>query len=75
MKVMLLGMSHRTASVEVRERFAVTQAGPLLRKLVDRPEIEEAVLLSTCNRVEVIVTTASPDAARHALFATWSSSP
>lgn len=68
MKVMLLGMSHRTASVEVRERFAVAQAGPLLRKLVDRPEIEEAVLLSTCNRVEVIVTTASPDAARHALF-------
>jgi glutamyl-tRNA reductase len=68
MKVMLLGMSHRTASVEVRERFAVTQAGPLLRKLVDRPEIEEAVLLSTCNRVEAIVTTTSPDAARHALF-------
>jgi len=65
---MLLGMSHRTASVEVREQFAVTQAGPLLRKLVDRPEIEEAVLLSTCNRVEAIVTTTSPAAARHALF-------
>lgn len=67
-KVMLLGMSHRTASVEVRERFAVSAAGSLLRKLVDRPEIEEAVLLSTCNRVEAIVTTTSPDAARHALF-------
>lgn len=67
-KVMLIGMSHRTAPVDVRERFAVTRAGPLLRKLVDRPEIEEAVLLSTCNRVEVIVTTRNTDAAEHALF-------
>ncbi len=68
MKVMLLGMSHRTAPVEVRERFAVSQAGPVLRKLIDRPEIEEAVLLSTCNRVEVVVTTPNPDAAQHVLL-------
>lgn len=69
MKVLLLGMNHRTAPVEVRERFAVDDPGPLLRKLVDRPEIAEAALISTCNRVELVVTTEQPDAARHALHA------
>jgi glutamyl-tRNA reductase len=68
MKVMLLGMNHRSAPVEVRERFAVAQTGPLLRKLIDRPGIEEAVLLSTCNRVEVVVITKNPDAAQHVLL-------
>ena len=64
---MLYGMNHRTAPVEVRERFAVTEIGPLLRKLVDQPEISEAVLLSTCNRVEIVVATPNPDAAQHVL--------
>ena len=68
MKILLLGMNHRTAPVEVRERFAVAESGPLLRKLIDRPEIEEAVLLSTCNRVEVVVMTQNLDAAQHALL-------
>lgn len=40
----------------------------MLRKLVDRPGIEEAVLLSTCNRVEVVVTTENSDAAQHVLL-------
>lgn len=61
-------MNHRTAPVEVRERFAVAEVETVLRKLVDRPEIGEAVMLSTCNRVEVMVTAENPDAAQHALF-------
>jgi glutamyl-tRNA reductase len=61
-------MNHRTAPVEIRERFAVTDLRMLLRKLVDRPEFDEAVLLSTCNRVEVIITTETPDAAQDALY-------
>jgi len=65
---MLLGMNHRTAPVEVRERFAVGEVEPLLRKLIDRPEIAEAVLVSTCNRVELVVTAPNPDAARHVLL-------
>jgi glutamyl-tRNA reductase len=67
-KVLLLGMNHRTAPVEIRERFAVTDLRMLLRKLVERPEFDEAVLLSTCNRVEVIITTETPDAAQDALY-------
>jgi glutamyl-tRNA reductase len=68
MKLLLLGMNHRTAPIEVRERFAIVDAGPLLRKLIDRPEIREAVLLSTCNRVEIVVMAENSDSARHVLM-------
>ena len=68
MKILLLGMNHRTAPVDVRERFVTDATEALLRKLVDRPEIAEATLISTCNRVEVIVTTENLDAAQHVLY-------
>ena len=68
MKILVLGMNHRTAPVDVRERFAVDATGPVLRKLVDRPEIAEATLISTCNRVELVVTAENPDAAQHVLY-------
>ena len=67
MRVVLYGVNHRTAPIEVRERFAVDRTGPLLRKLIDRPEIGEAVLISTCNRVEAIVTATNTEAAHYAL--------
>ncbi|MBW2387482.1 MAG: glutamyl-tRNA reductase [Deltaproteobacteria bacterium] len=57
MKILLIGMNHRTAPLEVRERYAAIDAGPALRKLVMCDEIEEAVLVSTCNRVDLVVTT------------------
>ena len=64
MSLLLLGMSHRTAPVELRERYAVEDARPVLTKLVASPEIDEAVLIATCNRVEVVVWTRTLDAAR-----------
>jgi glutamyl-tRNA reductase len=67
-KILLMGTSHHSAPVEVRERFAVADEQAALRKLIDHEEIEEAVLVSTCNRVEVVVTTRQPDAARHTLL-------
>jgi glutamyl-tRNA reductase len=57
LKILLIGMNHRTAPLEVRERYAAGDPGPALRKLVMSDEIEEAVLVSTCNRVDLIVTT------------------
>jgi len=63
-KILLVGMNHRTAPVEVRERFSVAEPGTVVAKLVDDEAIEEAVVLSTCNRVEVVVTTSQPEAAR-----------
>jgi glutamyl-tRNA reductase len=53
--LLVVGISHRTAPVRVLERAAVS--GPDLPKILDEllncPNISEAVLLSTCNRVEV----------------------
>jgi glutamyl-tRNA reductase len=66
--MILLGMNHETAPIEVRERLAVDEPGPLLQKLVASDEIEEAVLFSTCNRVEVLVLTRSLESARHRLL-------
>ena len=63
MKLLLLGMNHRTAPVEVRERFAVPDLAPVLQKLANAQEIQEVVLVSTCNRVEVVATTHEPEAA------------
>jgi glutamyl-tRNA reductase len=50
-----LGMSHRSAPVEVRERVAFPPCASreFLRKLGKEGVAEEAVLLSTCNRTEV----------------------
>ena len=67
MKILLVGMNHRTAPVEVRERFAVDDPLPWLAKLVESPEVDEAVLISTCNRVEVIAAAPNLDAGRHRL--------
>ena len=64
MKIILVGMSHRTAPLELRERLAVDDPGPLLQKLVSCEEIDEAALFSTCNRVEVVAVTRSLEAAR-----------
>ena len=57
--LLLLGLSHRSAPVTVRERFAFAEAQvPLaLRSLRDSGIADEAVILSTCNRVEVYAVT------------------
>jgi glutamyl-tRNA reductase len=63
-RIYLLGMSHRSAPLELRERLAVDDPGPALQKLARSQEIDEAVLFSTCNRVEVVTVTRSVEAAR-----------
>ena len=64
MRIVLLGTSHRTAPLELRERLAVDDPTPALRKLVAGDEVDEAVLFSTCNRVEVVAVTRSLESAR-----------
>jgi glutamyl-tRNA reductase len=55
MKLQMIGCSHHHSSVSVRERLAFTpsQVGPALDSLRQRFPHSEAVLLSTCNRVEI----------------------
>ncbi|MEK6282239.1 MAG: glutamyl-tRNA reductase [Acidobacteriota bacterium] len=59
MSIVLVGVNHKTAPIEVRERLAFTEeacnAG--LRKLVDGQIIREGLIVSTCNRVEVLTET------------------
>jgi len=66
-KIILVGLNHRSAPLEVRERLAVDDVAPPLQKLVGSDEIDEAVLISTCNRVEVVALTRNPEGARHRL--------
>ncbi len=55
MGILVVGLSHKTAPIEIRERLAIPQdrLGPALEELKNSGPIKEAVLLSTCNRVEV----------------------
>ena len=55
-KLVLLGINHNTAPLDVRERLAIP-AGRLAdatRTLVHQPGIREGLILSTCNRVEIL---------------------
>ena len=64
MKLLLMGASHHTAPVSLRERLAVDDPAPLLGKLARSDEIDEAVLISTCNRTEAVVLTRDLEVAR-----------
>jgi glutamyl-tRNA reductase len=56
MSVLVVGLSHRSAPVQVLERAAVgaTDVPKLLEELLRGPHVSEALLLSTCNRIEVV---------------------
>jgi glutamyl-tRNA reductase len=57
MQLLLVGISHRTAPVELRERldFQARGVGDALRALARRGSAREAVVVSTCNRAELYV--------------------
>jgi glutamyl-tRNA reductase len=66
MNVVVIGLSHHLSPVELRERFAFAEAKipGALKSLRDSGIAGEAVILSTCNRVEIYAaTTLTPDAA------------
>jgi glutamyl-tRNA reductase len=58
MKLLLTGLNHRTAPVEVRERLAFEEKAlpEALDQLRHCPGLVEGMILSTCNRVEIAVT-------------------
>lgn len=59
MAIVLVGLNHKTAPVAVRERLAFTDEGcaDSLRALVDGEIVNEGLIVSTCNRVEVVTAT------------------
>jgi glutamyl-tRNA reductase len=56
MKLLITGVSHKTAPVEVRERLAFSDSAlpAALAQLKSRDGVSEALILSTCNRVEIV---------------------
>jgi glutamyl-tRNA reductase len=60
-----LGVSHKTAPLELRERVALTEgrASGVVRELVSTDEVLEAATISTCNRTELYLVSLDPVAA------------
>jgi glutamyl-tRNA reductase len=67
-ELLALGISHKTAPLELRERLALTEgrAAAVLAELTAREEIHEAVALSTCNRTEIYLVATDAVAAESA---------
>lgn len=59
MPIVVIGLSHHSSPVEVRERFAIDskRVPELLQQLRSSRRADEAVILSTCNRVELYAVT------------------
>ena len=59
MNIVVVGLSHKTAPVEVREKLSIPepQIENAIADLVSYPHIAEAAILSTCNRLEIYIVT------------------
>jgi len=57
MRILLTGLNHKTAPVELRERLAIApeSLADESRALLSHPGIREGLILSTCNRVELLI--------------------
>ncbi len=56
MEIILIGLSHKTAPIEIREKFCLAKegVGEILERLRGISGIREGIVLSTCNRLEVV---------------------
>jgi glutamyl-tRNA reductase len=62
MNFLVVGLSHKTAPIEVRERLAFREEElpDALRSIASLPSVRETLILSTCNRVEILARTEEP---------------
>ncbi len=69
-RILAVGLSHRTAPVEIRERLAFDEPGVqhFLERLRSEGVAEEAMLISTCNRVELYAVPESAERVRETLL-------
>lgn len=63
MSVLTFGINHHSAPVAIRERLAFNKdsAALALQTLMDQPGVDEAVILSTCNRTEIYTVSQEPE--------------
>ena len=71
MSVLTFGINHHSAPVAIRERLAFTKdsAAIALQTLMEQPGIDEAVILSTCNRTEIYTVAKEPEHIKQWLMA------
>ena len=57
--ILLIGLNHETANIDIREKlsFSKDETAIILKTIKKDPVINEIILISTCNRTEVLVTT------------------
>ncbi len=62
-KLVLIGINHKTAPIELRERIAISRDDlpDATRALAAQPGVSECMIVSTCNRVEMLATVESPE--------------
>jgi len=65
MDIIVVGLSHKTAPVEIREKvaFSPTAMAAPLHLMLELPSIAEGLIVSTCNRVELYAVSRQPEAA------------
>ncbi|MBD2516995.1 glutamyl-tRNA reductase [Nostoc sp. FACHB-973] len=63
MNIAVVGLSHKTAPVEVREKLSIPepQIESAIAHLASCPHIDEVAILSTCNRLEIYIVTSETD--------------
>jgi len=63
MNIIVAGLSHKTASIEIREKlsFSSQNLTSPLQEIVNFPSIYDAIILSSCNRVEIVCTAADTE--------------
>lgn len=64
MNILLTGLNHKTAPIELRERLDIPESEipTVTEQVLGLPGVQEAMILSTCNRVEILVAYRSPSA-------------
>ncbi len=63
LNLVVVGLSHRTANLDLRQRvaFPAARLPELLKRMAEQPGVEEGMIISTCNRVELLSRVDHPD--------------
>ncbi|OUL31735.1 glutamyl-tRNA reductase [Nostoc sp. T09] len=63
MNIAVVGLSHKTAPVEIREKLSIPepQTESAIAQLTSYPHIDEVAILSTCNRLEIYIVTSETE--------------
>ncbi|ETR72295.1 MAG: glutamyl-tRNA reductase [Candidatus Magnetoglobus multicellularis str. Araruama] len=73
MQIILMGLNHKTASIDIRERLAFTKEDirQAMDELMQVPFFSELCIISTCNRVEIIVVSNLSENQSHQITNEW----